>query len=747
LAFVFAAALVVTSSYVAVVIADPSPRTATTPEARPVSTTETIVVVDENGRRIDDVHISRSVSAIFGEMFEISKRGYETVTLHGPFAPRTVVRLVRVLPVIGSVTVATGTEKNLHAVPFAASAIDRSTIALAQASSVDRLLRALPGFDRTRSNSAFTNYGQLRASFSGAGNDRGAVLVDGTPAQDGFGGQIDWQAYPSDEVQRVELLRGAGSALYGSGAIGGTLDIATFAPRTGAGIASDGRLALGFGTNDDRHSSVQLRTPIGSTVGLSFSGVQSQLAYADLPPAFATPIDRMAVSTNGATHLRARFDDGKTSLDAAAIAASDRQDEGRPNYAFDRSFRQIGVTATRSIGALHARLSTFARDTTIVNLADVFPAKPGTPRYVQHVPTTENGFAFGLAARPNPALDLSLAIDGRRVVGTSEQAGPTGALQARGSGAETTRGIGVQGSLRFRRGEVLVGVRADAIRYENLALVTVTAATPAPLVATTTVRSRDEGAVSPRAALRYDLSPALALRVSSGGGFRAPYLNELVRGFNIGAVVMAPNPALVPERSRTDGAGLDALFDRSRGRATLDIVQTRVSDAIAFATVSPILMQRRNIARTQTDGETLTLADAIGACARLRASATTQYARTIASPGETAGKRIAFVPERAANLGIDAAGRGALAGSLDVSYVGQTFADDLERQPLGAALLIAATLRATTNSGTSFSLIGENLTHQTYLSSIDRFGTPLGVAFRIAVPLGPAPERTSSCAR
>ena len=67
----------------------------------------------------------------------------------------------------------------------------------------------------------------------------------------------------------------------------------------------------------------------------------------------------------------------------------------------------------------------------------------------------------------------------------------------------------------------------------------------------------------------------------------------------------------------------------------------------------------------------------------------------------SAGKRIAFVPERSANLGIDAAGRGALAGSLDVSYVGQTFADDLEGQPLSAALLVAATLRETTASGTA----------------------------------------------
>ncbi|GAC1491831.1 MAG: hypothetical protein NVS1B2_03890 [Vulcanimicrobiaceae bacterium] len=487
---------------------------------------------------------------------------------------------------------------------------------------------------------------------------------------------------------------------------------------------------------------MQIRTPLGKTVGLSFSGVRSQLRYQDLPPAFASPVDHPAASSSGSTHLRARFDDGKTQIDAAGIVASDHQDEGRANYAFDRSLRQMDFSASRSLGALRARVVSYARDTSVYNLSDAFPTRPGTPRYVQHVPTTENGLGLSLTTHAGTS-DFSLALDGRRVAGTSDQVGPTGALQARGSGAQTTRGIGLQATFRSGRAEALLGARGDAIRYENLDLVNVPA-TPAPVV-TSHVGLREAGAVSPRVALRYDLSRALALRVSSGGGFRAPYLNELVRGFNIGAVVMAPNPDLVPERSRTDGIGLDALFDGGRGRLTFDVTQTHVTNAIAFTTIGPTLMQRRNTARVQTDGQTLTLAQRVGPCTRLRASATTQYARTTASPGAAAGKRLAFVPEQSATFGVDAAGPGTLAGSVDVAYVGQTFADDLERQPLGAVLLVAATVRATTASGTSFSLIGENLTHQQYLSSLDRFGPPLGVAFRVGIPIGatppPAPGR------
>ena len=114
------------------------------------------------------------------------------------------------LPAIGSVTVVSGSPQSLHRAPQAASVLDARTLRGSTAPALDGALRALPGLDRNRSNAPFTNYGQLRLSFAGAGSDRGALFVDGIPAQDGFGGQVDWNAYPAESVVRAELLRGPG---------------------------------------------------------------------------------------------------------------------------------------------------------------------------------------------------------------------------------------------------------------------------------------------------------------------------------------------------------------------------------------------------------------------------------------------------------------------------------------------------------------------------------------------------------
>ncbi|MBD5635527.1 MAG: TonB-dependent receptor, partial [Candidatus Eremiobacteraeota bacterium] len=597
--------------------------------------------------------------------------------------------LVRTLPVVGSVSVATGSSKSLHEVPLATSVLDRSAVALAPAATTDRLLRELPGNDRTRSNSAFTNYGQLRASFSGAGNDRGDVLVDGVPAQDGFGGQVGWLAYPAQEIERIELLRGAGSALYGSGAVGGVLDIDTFGPRVGS--AASGRAGLGIGTNRSSDETIQFRTPLGPYFGGSISAVSTRMAYFDLPPGYSAPSDHISTGDTGTTHLRARYQNGSTTIDGALLAASDHQDEGRANYAFDRTLKQESFAVTQSLGAVQARFGAYVRDTSVYNLADLFPSEPGQLRYDQHVPTDESGFFGTLGASSGP-FDFELIVDQRRIIGSSVQTGPTGRLQSLGIGNEIAQGAGVQAAFHTRRFEALAGARADRERYDDLGIHTVTAATPAPVIRDVRVPGHADGAVSPRVALRYDLTPKLAVRASSGGGFRAPYLNELVRSFNVAAVVMAPNPNLTPERSITSVAGLDYAF--GPGRLSFDITETRVHDAIDFVTLSKTLMMRENVDRTQTDGETLTYAQSVGQCARVRVSGTTQNPRITSGPPGTSGKQLEYVPDRSISVGFESTGPGPLAFSVDSSYVGQTYADELETEPLGAALLFGATIRA-----------------------------------------------------
>ncbi len=53
------------------------------------------------------------------------------------------------------------------------------------------------------------------------------LLVDGVPANQGDRGGIDWDLIPLEEIERVEIVKGAGSSLYGSAALGGVANLIT----------------------------------------------------------------------------------------------------------------------------------------------------------------------------------------------------------------------------------------------------------------------------------------------------------------------------------------------------------------------------------------------------------------------------------------------------------------------------------------------------------------------------------------
>ena len=82
--------------------------------------------------------------------------------------------------------------------------------------------------------------------FNWAAGSRVLLLVDGHPMITGDTGGINWDAIPIDEVERLEIVKGAGSALYGSNAIAGMVNIITRDP----GLTPATRFKLSWGFYD-----------------------------------------------------------------------------------------------------------------------------------------------------------------------------------------------------------------------------------------------------------------------------------------------------------------------------------------------------------------------------------------------------------------------------------------------------------------------------------------------------------------
>ncbi len=130
-----------------------------------------------------------------------------------------------------TVETATRTATPLSQVGSSTSVITAEQIAQRQIISVTDALRGLPGVDVVQSGSA----GNVASVFiRGASSEHTKVLLDGIPLNDPIttGRLYDFSSLSIDNIERIEVIRGPQSVLYGSDAIGGVINIIT---RKGSG--------------------------------------------------------------------------------------------------------------------------------------------------------------------------------------------------------------------------------------------------------------------------------------------------------------------------------------------------------------------------------------------------------------------------------------------------------------------------------------------------------------------------------
>src|SRR5439155_8227449 len=103
---------------------------------------------------------------------------------------------------------------------------DLSTTA---ALTVDDALRQIPGFSLfRRSGSRTANPTSQGVSLRGvgaSGASRAVVLADGIPINDPFGGWVFWGRAPRQAINRIEVVQGGASSLYGTDALGGVINL------------------------------------------------------------------------------------------------------------------------------------------------------------------------------------------------------------------------------------------------------------------------------------------------------------------------------------------------------------------------------------------------------------------------------------------------------------------------------------------------------------------------------------------
>ncbi len=607
---------------------------------------------------------------------------------------------------------ATRTERRLGETPASVVVLSSEELAATAAPTVDDALRQVPGFSLfRRSGSRFANPTSQGVSLRGlgaSGASRALVLADGIPLNDPFGGWIYWGRVPRASLERIEVLRGAGSDLYGSAALGGVVQLLTHGARGPRLVAE-----ASYGELETPEASLFAAHDWGSWgARLAAEGFSTD-GYVQIDPAERGPVDTPVASrhTTADATVEHRSQEGGRAFVRGSIFDETR-DNGTRLQDNDTEVRQWSAGLDRPLGGGSLAVRAYGSDQDFHQTFTAVAGDRASERLIrdQHVPAESLG---GSVQASHPFGDrhalhaLVVGLDLREVQGSSDETAFTatgGSTFTSAGGEQRAAGSYLEDVVRATpRLSFTVGGRFDLWRN---------AGGQRP--------EREESAFSPRASLLFQATDRWAWTASAYRGFRAPTLNELYRAFRVGDVLTLANEELRAERLA--GGETGGLFTSSGSRLTArgTLFWMDVNRTIANVTLSTapglITRQRRNLGKTRSRGIEAELTARAGDRWTLSGGYLLADAKVASAPGEPGlvGLRIPQVPRHQVTFQLRFDDPRIASLGLQARWTGEQPDDDQNRFRLDSfATLDAVASRAVGHGLTAF-LAGENLTDERY---------------------------------
>lgn len=431
---------------------------------------------------------------------------------------------------------------------------------------VDDRLRSVPGFSLFRRSSSVvanpTTQGISLRGLGSSGASRTLVLWDGVPANDPFGGWVYWTRFSPEELDRIEVVRGASTSVFGDRAIGGSIQLFSRPAEPwrlhGAyegGNNNTHQLSGGFSHLRPRWAlSTEARAfrtdgyyiiedgrrgAADTKAGVNFAAGDVRLDYLGAKDRFFLKFDALAEDRANGTVLQ------RNSTSYGTISGQYFREMGKDN---------LSVTAWHGREAFRASFSSIAANRETERLT-----------MLQRVPADVTGTAV-LYRLQRTGANALFGGDFTRVEGYSAETSLPSGFANRG-GVQWQRGAFLQSDVKVGLLKLFGGGRVHAAGAQGAFF------------------SPSGGFVLGRNQWRA--------RGTVYRSFRAPTLNELYREFRAGNAVTRANAALRPEFSFGSEVGVDYSGESTRGSVTF--FRTSLTDLITNVTLlsTPTLIERQ----------------------------------------------------------------------------------------------------------------------------------------------------------
>jgi outer membrane receptor protein involved in Fe transport len=512
-------------------------------------------------------------------------------------------------PVFQEVSVtANRSEMRLSDTAESVSIVARPMLDQAAATTIDDVLREVPGFTLFRRSSSRTanptSQGASLRGIGASGASRTLVLYNGIPANDPFGGWIYWGQLPRQSVESAEILQGGASSLYGNGALGGVVNIL---PTRG----ESNLVYLDLSGGNEQTGDFFVSDSLQARAWTFDSSAERFLTsgYVLIPENQRGAVDAPADSSHSAIRASVRRKLGSGDVFTSGSFYTEARDNGTLVQINDTHFWQVsgGGNFPSRIGSFQVR--GYGNGQSYNQTFSSIAANRNTEALVnrQHVPAQQAG---GSLVWSGHAGDLNYWVGGADGVYKRGFSNETTFAAARPSsnvssgGSQLSSGVFVQDGLRLGSRVLITG----GVRYDNWRNYDAQTQT-LPLVLAvrpnfTAFADKSQHAFDPRGSLLIVAGRHITFTGSAYKSFRGPTLNELYRSFRLGNTLTQANSQLTAERLSGAESGANLTFSHLRLHAAF--FWAEVNDPIANVTLSvtPALItnQRQNLGRTRSRG-------------------------------------------------------------------------------------------------------------------------------------------------
>lgn len=599
--------------------------------------------------------------------------------------------------------VVTASDERIAVTPVSQYAMGRREIALSGSLTLDDVLRQAPGFSLFRRSGSLTanptTQGVSLRGVGASGASRALVMYDGVPLNTPFGGWVYWNRIPRVSIDTVEVFNGATSDLYGSGALGGVVNIITrTAPATffdfeaSGGNASTGAASMSAGKSWGTFG-----------VGLAVQALHTN-GYVLVPRDQRGLVDTKAGTSDlgGSLTLSKTFGSARGFLRFGSFGES--RENGTPLQTNDTRITSLdlGTDLPAQVAGDFSLRVYGSSEVFTQNFSAVAPDRNSevlTNR--QRNPSQQLGFAFQWRRPLGNSHLISAGLEGRHVRGHSAE------RFVDAGGRQRSCGFFANYSFPLAAWVLTFGGRIDRwLNYEGFSNRTL-------------FNDRSETAFSPRISVLRRFQNGISVSASAYRAFRAPTLNELYRNFRVGNVVTNANSELSAEHliGGEAGVGIEALDERVFIRG--NFFWSQISDSIANVTLSTtpalITRQRQNLGAIRARGVELSATLKPAPRWELSGEYLLSDTTVLRFPANRTleGLFVPQIPRHQFNFQVSYA-RGPWTAATQGRFVGKQFDDDLNTLPLRKFFTMDAEVSRSVSEQVRLFLAVQNLTGTRY---------------------------------